>query len=169
MTSMNEFISDAKSLEKSYRAVLAISTKVAEIGDLDKAYEHAERKLREHKQTVASAGNKAQEAKDRLEAIYEEIVAAKGEAADILVVAQTEAKKMVDEASHDVAEKHRHAQVTTDQAKAEVEDYHEHVRNDNEKHKERMVKNATEYAEATDRLTVLKDELAALQEKFGIK
>ncbi len=165
--SMEQMLNDAKTLEKSYRAVLALVAKIQEIGDLDKAYEAAEKKLREHKQEVATAENKTQEAKDRLASVYDEVDRAKEKAADLVADAHKHAEEVLAIASHEVAEMNREAKEMVAKATAEVENFHTHVRDANEAHKVRMEKNDAEYAEVTESLSVLNTELSALRERIG--
>ena len=167
MTTMNEIVNDAKTLAKSYRAVLALVAKLEEIGDLDKAYEHAEMALREHKQNTATAENKHKEAQDRLEAVYDEVAQAKEKAASLIVGADNVVQKMLDDASYEVAEMNHEAKAMIDRAKDEVENFHRHVRTENEKHKDRMSKNDTEFSEAAERLAILNGELATLRKRIG--
>ena len=167
MSTMNEVMADAKTLAKSYRAVLAIVSKLEEIGDLDKAYEAAEKKLREHKQAVATAENKMQEAKDRLESVYEEVDRAKEKARNIVTDAIVDGKLALEASSHDIAEKNQKASMRVEDAAKEVDKFHKHVRAENEKHKARMTQNDTDYAEAAERLAVLNNELAALRKRIA--
>ena len=161
MPTMNEVLNDAKTLAKSYRAVLSVVAKLEEIEDLDKSYEQAEYRLREHKQLVMTAKNKTQAAQDHLEAVYDEVAKAKEKAADLVADAQADAKQMRADASHDAA-------AINAKSKQEVEVFHTHVRTENEKHKARMAQNATDYTEASEKLDALKAELAAMRERLGV-
>ena len=167
MTTMDQVVNDAKTLAKSYRAVLALVAKLEEIGDLDKAYEQAEMKLREHKQNAITAENKYKEAKDRLEAVYDEVAQAKEKAADVVTRAEAEAANTLMDASHRTAGMIQVAKQTVVNAEEEVENFHRHVRTENEKHKERMSKNDTEFSEAAERLAILNGELATLRKRIG--
>ena len=161
MPTMNEVLIDAKTLAKSYRAVLSVVAKLEEIEDLDKSYEQAEYRLREHKQLVMTAKNKTQAAQDHLEAVYDEVAKAKEKAADLVADAQADAKQMRADASHDAA-------AINAKSKQEVQVFHAHVRGENEAHKVNMQKAGEEYTEVTNSLNVLKAELAALQERLGV-
>ena len=165
--SMDQVLNDAKTLEKSYRAVLAIVTKMEEIGDLDKAYEAAEKRLREHKQAVATAENKMNDAKDRLEGVYDEVAAAKAKAEGHVAIAIEQAKIVLADASHEVAEMNSEAKVILGRARTEVDTHNKHIYMQGEKHKARMEKNDAEYAASAESLAVLNGELAALRERIG--
>ena len=167
MSTMNEVLNDAKTLAKSYRAVLSLMAKLEEIGDLDKAYEAAEKRLREHKQEVATAANKAKEANDRLEVVYDEVAKAKEKATEIIFIANSEAKFMLANTSVEVADMNKQIKAETEKATKEVDNFHKHVRVENENHKARMTQNDTDYAEAAERLAVLNTELAALRERIA--
>ncbi len=167
MSTINTILAEAKTLEKSYRAVLSLVAKVEEIGDLDKAYEAAEVKLREHKQEVATAATKADLAMDRLDVVNDEVDRAKEKASEVMAEAHAEAKTVLADASHEVAEKFANAKKLVADAEAQVVKHNEYMRDTAIKHKRRMETCDGDYAEAARTLENINKVVAEARQKLG--
>ncbi len=158
---------DAKNFAKGVRAVLAVADELVKVGSLEQATAYAEKKLGEARANTTQADAKYQEAQDRLETVDDEVVKAKEKAANVLFVANQEAKLMLDDASHDIAIDLKNAKQTVENARDEVDNYHKHVHTEHEKHKAAMIE--YKYAETAAKVAVdtIKQELEDLRARIG--
>ena len=166
MTKLNQVVNEAKTLAKSYRAVLSVVDKLEEIGDLEQAHAQAIETFRTVKQDITTSMASYNEAQNRLQIAYDELQDTKGMAADILAKAHNDANQLLEAASYEVEQSSKKSQQLIEDAKVEMETFYRSMREQSEGHRKRMKKNDIEYKEVDQRLIALNEELTRLKKKF---